>query len=138
MNNITNNNSINRNLLFLLLILGSILLLYFCTCKKQKGGQSNGNTNGNTNSNTNSIFVLYYVDWCPHCQVVKPQWDKLEKDNELNIEIKKINCEENPTIAEEKEIEGFPTIQLEHSNGEVKSYDGERTYRGFKEFLNKD
>lgn len=122
------NNNMNNNLMYLLLIVVVIGLLYMFFCNKPlKGGNKN-----------NSVFVLYYVNWCPHCRVVKPEWEKLEEDNDLNIVVKKINCEENEKIAEEKNIEGFPTIQLEYTNGEVKSYEGERTYSGFKEFLNKE
>ena len=129
MNSNLDNNSFNKNLIYLLLIAVAIGILYLWFCKKPVTG-------GN---NDKSIFVLYYVNWCPHCRVVKPEWDKLEQDNDLNnVIIKKINCEENEKIAEEKNIEGFPTIQLEYTNGEVKSYDGERNYAGFKEFLNNE
>ena len=121
------NNNFNTNLLYLLLIVLGVGFLYMFFCNKPiKGGNSE-----------KGIFVLYYVNWCPHCRDVKPEWDKLEQDNDLNnIVIKKINCEENEKITEEKNIEGFPTIQLEYTNGKVKAYEGERTYRGFKEFLN--
>tara|TARA_Y100000591_G_scaffold324886_1_gene344989 strand:+ start:25 stop:444 length:420 start_codon:yes stop_codon:yes gene_type:complete len=80
-------------------------------------------------------FILYYVEWCPHCKVVKPHWDKLEKDADLNhINIKKINCEENEEEVEKNNIEGFPTI-LHTRNGKVKPYEGQREYDDFKQYL---
>jgi len=85
--------------------------------------------------NNETTFTLYYVEWCPHCQVVKPEWSKLENDNELeHITIVKINCEENEDIVKEKNIEGFPTILLTH-NGNEMGYNGGREYADFKNYL---
>tara|TARA_B110000483_G_C17956078_1_gene450204 strand:+ start:28 stop:486 length:459 start_codon:yes stop_codon:yes gene_type:complete len=85
--------------------------------------------------NNETTFTLYYVEWCPHCQVVKPEWAKLENDNELeHITIVKINCEENEDIVKEKNIEGFPTILLTH-NGNEMGYNGGREYADFKNYL---
>ena len=82
-----------------------------------------------------TTFTLYYVEWCPHCQVVKPEWEKLENDEELkHINIVKINCEENEEIVNEKNIEGFPTILLTH-NGKETGYNGGREYADFKNYL---
>ena len=84
------------------------------------------------------VITLYYVKWCPHCKTVLPEWDKLEKDNELKnkVIVKKINCEtkEGEKIAEEKEIEGFPTILVNNNNKEI-SYEGGRSYGEMKEFI---
>ncbi len=122
----SNNNCFNKNLLYLFIILFGIIVLYFMFCKKplKIGGSKN------------DIFVLYYVDWCPHCRNIKPEWSKLEKENLDNVTIKKINCEENEKISQEKNIEGFPTIQLEKANGEIIPYEDNRDYDSFIVFLN--
>jgi thiol-disulfide isomerase/thioredoxin len=123
----SDNNNFNKNLLYLFIILFGIIVLYFMFCKTTvKGG------------NTKDIFVLYYVNWCPHCREVKPEWNKLEKENLDNVTIKKVNCEENENISQEKNIEGFPTIQLEKSNGEIIPYEDNRDYNAFIVFLNKN
>ena len=83
------------------------------------------------------VFVLYYVDWCPHCQSVKPEWEKLENDKELkdkDIVIKKVDCEDNQKLIEKKNIEGFPTIMIS-KNGKEEPYNGGREYADFKGFL---
>jgi len=88
-----------------------------------------------TGGNKNVTFTLYYVDWCPHCKSIKPDWDKLENDNELkHITITKVNCEENEAIVQEKNIEGFPTILL-NNNGKEEVYNGGREYGDFKTYL---
>ena len=113
------------------MILGAMflitLILFFITGKatnKIKGGEKH-----------KIMFVLYYVDWCPHCKTIKPEWEKLEQDTTLkNIVIDKVNCEKDEKAAEENNIEGFPTI-LFTKNGKVESYEGGREYADFKNFL---
>ena len=109
-----------------IIILGLILFL-------SMNKKTNNKVSGGENSNIK--FILYYVDWCPHCKVVLPEWKKLENDKELNnIHIEKINCEENESAAKDNNIEGFPTILFKH-NGKVESYENERSYASFKSFL---
>ena len=119
----------NRTNMFM--VMGALLIitfvLFFITGKatnKIKGGENNA-----------AMFVLYYVDWCPHCKVVKPEWEKLENDTSIkNVAITKVNCEKDEKAAEENNIEGFPTI-LFTQNNKVEAYEGGREYEDFKKFL---
>ena len=109
------------------IVLVLLLIIYFKTYNTK-----NYNLLGGGEKTT---FTLYYVEWCPHCNNIKPDWKKLENDNDLkHIDILKINCEENESAVEEKNIEGFPTILLNH-NGKERAYDGNRTYAEFKNYL---
>ena len=94
------------------------------------------NNNSNLIGGSNDVtFTLYYVEWCPHCKVVKPEWEKLENDPELkHITIIKIDCEKNEEVVQEKNIEGFPTILL-NNNGKEEAYNGDREYADFKNYL---
>ena len=107
----------------ILLVIGAVLFLTNKT-NKIKGGENN-----------EAMFVLYYVDWCPHCKVVKPEWEKLENDTSIkNVAITKVNCEKEEKAAEENNIEGFPTILFKQNN-KVEAYEGGREYGDFKKFL---
>tara|TARA_B110000114_G_C14940377_1_gene336111 strand:+ start:382 stop:801 length:420 start_codon:yes stop_codon:yes gene_type:complete len=113
-------------------IIGGIVVLCFILFLYMNKKPLNKTTGGTT---SDVKFILYYVDWCPHCKVVIPEWDKLKKDSDFkNIHIEKINCEENKSAAEENNIEGFPTI-LFTKNDKVESYEGGREYGNFKTFL---
>ena len=119
---------VNEKSMKLFMFLGGLILLYIFICmnnkKTIKGGEKDQIT-----------FILYYVDWCPHCKTVKPEWEKLEKDTTLkNVVIDRVNCEEDEKAAEENNIEGFPTI-LFSKNGKVEAYEGGREYGDFKKFL---
>jgi len=81
-------------------------------------------------------LYFFYTSWCPHCKTVKPEWEKLENDSNLNnITVEKVNCDKNEAAARENNIEGFPTILFTH-NGKVESYEGGREYADFKQYLN--
>tara|TARA_Y100000389_G_scaffold39622_1_gene34070 strand:+ start:239 stop:697 length:459 start_codon:yes stop_codon:yes gene_type:complete len=114
----------------IILIVGVCIFLYYDTLMNMINNNKNlvGGSKGVT-------FTLYYVEWCPHCKVVKPEWKKLENDPDLeHITIVKINCEENESVVQEKNIEGFPTILL-NNNGKEEAYNGNREYADFKNYL---
>ena len=76
--------------------------------------------------------VLYHMTDCGHCKAMMPEWDKFEKE----VGDKALKVEASEPKAQNKDgIKGFPTIVLEDSNGKtLKTFDGERTVAGFKEF----
>jgi len=121
-------NKSSKKTMKMFMIIGALIILYiFISMNKNKTI-----TGGNKKETT---FILYYVDWCPHCKTIKPEWAKLEKDIEFkDVLITKINCEENESIVKELDIEGFPTI-LFTQNGNIEPYNGGREYSDFKNFL---
>lgn len=58
--------------------------------------------------------VLYYAIWCPHCALVKPIFDNLQKifENNSNVEIKTIEDSQIKTMTEKPDISGYPTIMI--------------------------
>ena len=141
-NNSTNNwmsNLINddmtKNLMYLGVFCLIVYLLYICFCKTETEEESTESMKGG--SKNKPCITLYYVDWCPHCQDIKPEWDKLEKSKDINklCDVKRVNCEENDAIVEEKAIEGYPTIIYTDVNNNEELYNEDRTYISFKEFI---
>ena len=85
------------------------------------------------------VCTMYYVDWCPHCQKVKPEWDDFKKSvgskrNGRQVVIKKVNCEKEKEICEAAKVEGYPTITFKCGD-DVEYYEKERTEQGFLSFL---
>ena len=73
-------------------------------------------------------MVLYYADWCGHCQTMKPEWhkvvNKMKKNNNVNIAEIESNHIDN-LIAKPK-IQGFPTIKMYNNGKEVANFEDER------------
>lgn len=91
------------------------------------------------------IFALFYAPWCGHCKNMMPEWDKLitfYKDNpNPNVDVVKINCDENKDLAKKHDVDGFPTIKflpygLNDPKGTV--YDGNRNFDDFHSYIMKN
>jgi thiol-disulfide isomerase/thioredoxin len=79
----------------------------------------------------NKKIYLFYADWCPHCQHLKPEWEIFTKlIDSKNYEINAINNCENLQLCNDFNIKGFPTIV--YANGvkwqELKSRKSDELY----------
>lgn len=87
-------------------------------------------------------FVMYYADWCGHCQRAKPEFQKLGSTmtiGERSVKVVMINPDENPEAVEGKNIKGYPTIHLYDPKGKLaQEYSGQRTKDSFLAFLNQN
>jgi protein disulfide-isomerase-like protein len=75
--------------------------------------------------------VLFYAPWCGHCKSILPVWDNLSKRYPHMV---KVNCDEQPDVAKEHSIKGFPTIKL-FINDQVYEYQGDRSLEDIEKFI---
>ena len=95
------------------------------------------NFKSRVNEGKRDVFVLYYADWCGHCQAMKPNWYKAKKalkTSAPNVVCKEVNAGEDSEIAAKENIEGFPTVMLKCKNGETKEYSGDRSAPDLEKF----
>jgi thiol-disulfide isomerase/thioredoxin len=121
-----------------LLLAGVLLItLWFTTAlKKQEGFAA-----GATASPGSYSFVMYYAPWCPHCKTAMPDWDALGTTQTIGgstVKISKVDCDANPEEAKKNNVSGYPTFQLQDSQGAlVREMGGEfpRDQGGYTSFL---
>ena len=67
-----------------------------------------------------NILVLYYAEWCGHCQNFLPVWREYKKimANDKNLIIQEVNCEN-----EQCPVQGYPTVKLYIDNGDGKQFE---------------
>lgn len=81
-------------------------------------------------------LVLFYAPWCPHCKTMMADWDKFAAENKSSVKAIKVNSDEKPDLVKEYSVQGFPTILLLDASGKnIATYEGERTAKGFAEFV---
>jgi len=87
-------------------------------------------------------IILFYAPWCGHCKKIMPIWDKLTKQNNSNVNVIKVNCDENKDLATKHKIKGFPTIKflpqgiLNTLPDNAKEYNSSRTLSSLQQFIN--
>lgn len=81
-------------------------------------------------------LILFYADWCGHCQRFKPQWNKLVQSLKGIIKTVSINGEkkENGALLKKYKVDKYPTIILEDGQKQIE-YDGDMTIEGLKQFV---
>ena len=85
-------------------------------------------------------IILYYADWCGHCQNLKPTWNEYV---ERNVNNKALNIAEIPDtsfgkLASQPMTNGFPSIKMFNNQKEVDVFSGPRVFPKLKEFSNKN
>lgn len=64
-------------------------------------------------------FVDYYADWCPHCQVFAPVWERLagERQDDSRLRFGAVDCAVYTDFCHEQGISAYPTLRAYHLPG---------------------
>ena len=61
-------------------------------------------------------IVLYYAEWCGHCQAMKPEWDKFKTIAPKSLNVAQIESSNIPALKEDPGVQGYPTIKMYNNN----------------------
>lgn len=88
------------------------------------------------------IFVKFYMDGCPHCEIMKPAWEELENDllnnydgdfTIMSVNARSLNTLKGPIV---ENVQGFPTLFVINRNGtKGLDYNGSRTKDDMLNFI---
>ncbi len=87
-------------------------------------------------------IILYYASWCPHCQSMKPEWEKFASKyssvNNGNVNVADVESEYLEKIGQEhkQNVVGFPTIVSCKNGRKVSDFNGPRTSDEIDKFAN--
>ena len=81
------------------------------------------------------IPTLYMFGWkdCGHCKTAKPEFEKFKATIGDRVHCQYIEGPENPEMAKEYGVEGYPTFWFVNGAKKVK-YEGERTAEALQRF----
>lgn len=88
--------------------------------------------------NLKNRFVMYKVDWCPHCKKAQPTFLEMKtKMKALPVSFEIVDCEgteEERQLCKNEKISGYPTFKF-HSAKETKEYHSVLTLEALKFFF---
>jgi len=56
------------------------------------------------------VMLDFYADWCGPCKALLPVVEKLSKEYEGKVEIRKVNVDENRELAAEFRVQSIPSL----------------------------
>jgi hypothetical protein len=90
-----------------------------------------------------NVFTLYYMNGCPHCETILPEYKKFVAAGQVSVNGKKTKIrmleQGDPNAAPELEarnVKGFPTFVLSTTDGKYLEYKGDRTIPAIGQFIN--
>jgi thiol-disulfide isomerase/thioredoxin len=94
------------------------------------------------NPNNQPLFVMYFAEWCGHCKRTMPEFNKLMEQPPNGVKVMKVDSDDTQykDLLKAQNVQGFPTIRYypKGLNSNYSDYEGERTYGGFMNFLNRN
>ena len=74
-------------------------------------------------------FVEFYAPWCGHCKKLVPEWERTAQlCQEADILVAKVDAIAHKSLAQEHEVQSFPTLRLYKGGPKVSvKYEGPRT-----------
>lgn len=90
----------------------------------------------NQNKGNGSISVFdFYADWCGPCKVIEPHLERLNEEYE-NVNVYKINIDENPELAKEHNVRSIPTIKFYNEDASLEKQSlGSISFKNLQEMV---
>ena len=118
----------------ILLVVAIVLAIMFYLSALLYGGGMRGVENFVGLGQTMNTFTLYYMDGCPHCESILPEYRQFVASGQVESNGKKTKIrmleQGDPEAAPELEannVKGFPTFVLSTVEGKNIEYKGDRT-----------
>ena len=140
MNLLTNKKLIILSIILFIIFLGLSIYIYMTYIKPRIFNNYVPNSEFVDPGKDNKIIIMYfYTEWCPNCKTALPEWTKFKnKVNKRTFDIpiifKEIDCDIYTEVADEYNIEGYPTIKLLYKKN-VYEYDAKPDNLHLMEFL---
>jgi thiol-disulfide isomerase/thioredoxin len=109
-----------------------LIFVYFFWCRKEQELF--------TDKVDNKLKIYNFnTSWCGYSKDFQPIWDKFQKKNQnnSNVKIMDVKCDDDTQeLCKQYDIPGYPSV-IFHKGNEIVDYQGERTIEGMTEQMKK-
>lgn len=130
--------------MFLMGCVGFIIVLYLIKKYIHRIKIVEGLTSDSPKEDSPVKLIFFSADWCPHCKVANPEWEKLVSNyegkliNGRQVMFIKHNCTtetpETKKLISQYNIEGYPNIKL-IKDGQIIDFDAKPSEESLVKFL---
>ncbi len=96
--------------------------------------KTNLNIKGGSEPTLKKTLYLFKAEWCKHCKLFAPTWDKLKKKYHSMINFVTYDADKNKKEIQDAKIEGYPTL-IFNVNNKATEYNGTRDIDSIRKFL---
>tara|TARA_B100000424_G_scaffold83355_1_gene62404 strand:+ start:1558 stop:2031 length:474 start_codon:yes stop_codon:yes gene_type:complete len=87
-----------------------------------------------------ATIYMFKTEWCPYCKKAQPEWDAVKNSigkevNNIELKFMEIDCDDNPSMAEQYKVDSYPTIILEIGKQRI-NYDAKVDRTILRKFIN--
>lgn len=86
--------------------------------------------------NDGVVLVDFYAEWCGPCKMIAPVLEELSNEYEGNVNIVKVNVDNESALAQEYGVMSIPNLVLLKNGQVVKQVVGFQPKPALKELLN--
>jgi thioredoxin 1 len=81
------------------------------------------------------VLVDFWAPWCGPCRMQTPILEKLSQSDDIDVDIAKLNTDDNPEVAQRLGIVSIPTLILFKEGKEIERFVGVQPEEVLKEKL---
>ena len=82
------------------------------------------------------VLIDYYATWCAPCKKMEPILDKLSKEFEGKLLIKRVNVDEAKALVKELQIQNIPVITTHKAGKEIEHVNGFQSEEQMRAMIN--
>ena len=81
------------------------------------------------------VLVDFWAPWCGYCRRIGPAYDRIAQQYGSELEVVKINIDDEPVLSEQEHIEVIPTLVLYRNGKSIGSIVAPESKARIEEFI---